>query len=284
MRKASIQNRKGVLIVTWLMVIAALNLLSVSAASRPLDQGFQSPPQKSAGVRCWWWWLNGNVTKEAITRDLEEMRAKGFSGAMIFDASSSNYRVSRKTKAGPLYGSAEWRTLYKHALKEAERLGLTLGLSIQSGWNLGGPNVTPDFAAKQITWSEIQIQGGLEYMQKLPRGYARKGYYKDITVLAFKNKNKSLSDPPFGITASSSQKEFPVSNVFDRNNRTFWVSQGTKPGQGPSAQKPESITLTFEKEIELSEFYIQGRKGYGPKNLQVVCVEAGKKSSVIVGF
>lgn len=30
--------------------------------------------------------LNGNVTKEAITRDLEEMKAKGFSGALIFDA------------------------------------------------------------------------------------------------------------------------------------------------------------------------------------------------------
>ena len=24
-----------------------------------------------ARLRCYWWWLNGNVTKEAITRDLD---------------------------------------------------------------------------------------------------------------------------------------------------------------------------------------------------------------------
>ncbi|HYH56150.1 MAG TPA: hypothetical protein VD772_06025, partial [Anseongella sp.] len=33
------------------------------------DTTFADPPAGS-GIRCWWWWLNGNVTKVSITRDL----------------------------------------------------------------------------------------------------------------------------------------------------------------------------------------------------------------------
>ena len=40
-----------------------------------LARGFLVPPVQ-ARLSCFWWWLNGNVTKEAISRDLEEMKAK----------------------------------------------------------------------------------------------------------------------------------------------------------------------------------------------------------------
>ena len=149
-----------------------------------LRQGFLQPP-RHAGVRCWWWWLNSNVTKEAITRDLEQMKAKDFSGAMIFDAGGANQRGNAQVPDGPRFASPRWRQLYKHALNEGKRLGLELGLSIQSGWNLGGPNVTPDFAAKQLTWSEIRIEGPAQYEQKLPLPKNRSDYYKDIRVLAY---------------------------------------------------------------------------------------------------
>ncbi|MDR2027398.1 MAG: hypothetical protein LBQ01_07560, partial [Prevotellaceae bacterium] len=35
-----------------------------------LVDNFKSP-DAVYGVDCWWWWLNGNVTKAAITKDLE---------------------------------------------------------------------------------------------------------------------------------------------------------------------------------------------------------------------
>jgi hypothetical protein len=75
-----------------------------------LDAGFRNPPH-SAGIRAFWWWLNGNVTKEAITRDLEQMKDKGFSGAMIFDADGSSQRGNRRVPAGPVFGSPEWTEL-----------------------------------------------------------------------------------------------------------------------------------------------------------------------------
>jgi hypothetical protein len=50
-------------------------------------------------MQCYWWWLNGNTTRESITSDLEEMKQKGYGGAMIVDANGAsqlgNQRYSR---------------------------------------------------------------------------------------------------------------------------------------------------------------------------------------------
>lgn len=259
-------------------IFAALLVCVVLSASLPgagLEDGFREPPREF-GVRCWWWWLNSNVTEEAITRDLTEMKAKGFSGAMIFDAGGAEQRGNAQVPAGPLYGSEAWRVLYRHALKEAERLGLTLGLSIQSGWNLGGPNVTPDFAAKQLTWAEIQINGPTPFHRNLPVGPARNGYYRDIAVLAYRNKNRNSATTRFEIKAGSTQTGFPIANVLDASDATFWVSSGDQPGQGPTPERPESITITFAAETQLARVSIQGRKGYGPAGVRIICKETNQ--------
>jgi len=41
---------------------------------------FLTPPD-SARPCAYWVWLNGNVTKGGITRDMEEMKPQGISGA-----------------------------------------------------------------------------------------------------------------------------------------------------------------------------------------------------------
>ena len=114
-----------------------------------IKEDFKTPPAES-GVNCWWWWLNGNVNKAAITKDLEAMKSRNFQGAMIFDAGGHNQRGNKDIPKGPLFGSDEWNELFVFALDEAKRLGLEMGFNIQSGWNLGGPRVTPEFTAKQI--------------------------------------------------------------------------------------------------------------------------------------
>lgn len=172
------------LIATLILIFFALPALPVFSDNPSLEEGFANPPQ-SAGIRCFWWWLNGNVTKEAITRDLEEMKAKGFSGALIFDGGMELQWGDRQVPAGPTFATPQWRELFKHAVRQADRLGLELSLIIQSGWNLGGPAVTHETAAKKLTWSETKIEGPASFNQKLPEPKKRKGFYKDIAVLAF---------------------------------------------------------------------------------------------------
>jgi hypothetical protein len=156
-----------------------------------LKNNFKSPDSQS-GVNCWWWWLNGNVNKAAITKDLEAMKSRNFQGAMIFDAGGHNQRGNKDIPQGPLFGSGEWNELFVFALDEAKRLGLEIGFNIQSGWNLGGPRVTPEFAAKQLTFSQLKISGGIAVAQKLQVPEMRNNFYKDIAVLAFPVKEENL--------------------------------------------------------------------------------------------
>jgi len=179
-------------------------------ADSTVENLFRQPPQKY-GIRCWWWWLNGNVTKEVITRDLTEMKAKGFSGACIFDAGGQNQQGNGNVPEGPMFGSAQWKALYVHAVKEADRLGLILSLNIQSGWNLGGPDITPEEATKHITWSEINIAGPAKE-QVLPSPASHDNFYKDIVVIAFPKKN--------GLPTRIPIKDLALKAAFREGNRS----------------------------------------------------------------
>ncbi|MEP6748216.1 MAG: glycosyl hydrolase [Bacteroidota bacterium] len=156
-----------------------------------IQKGFVRPPGDTR-LRCYWWWLNSMATKESITRDLEQMKANGYGGASIVDAGSSNYSVAKKTQAGPVFMSPAWMELYKHAIKEAQRLGIELSVNAQSGWNPGGPTITPELALKKIVYTETKIEGGKKIAVQLPQPET-KLLYRDIIVQAFKADTGALT-------------------------------------------------------------------------------------------
>ena len=159
-----------------------------------LDAGWNDPPRE-ARLRAYWWWLNGNVTRASITRDLEEMKAKGFGGAVLIDAGGADQDGNSPVPHGPTFMSPAWRELYKHTLREASRLGLEMSLNIQSGWNLGGPMVSREDAAEKYVWSELQCVGGTNVTLRLPVPETREGFYRDTAVVAYRIK-MGLSHKP----------------------------------------------------------------------------------------
>jgi len=176
----------------FFVAMLALNFAALAVPS--LESGWENPPL-NARLRAYWWWLNGNVTKASITRDLEEMKAKGFGGAVLFDANGATQDGNAAVPHGPTFFTPEWRELYKHTLREADRLGLEISLNIQSGWNLGGPVVTAEDAAKKYVWSEVKISGRSNLQLQLPPPQARENFYRDTAVVAFRLKN-SAGHPP----------------------------------------------------------------------------------------
>ena len=164
--------------------ILSLMVVLASRGADELAEGFANPP-RSARLRAYWWWLNGNVTTNAITRDLEAMQAKGFGGALICDADGASQDGNDRVPPGPAFFSPEWRALYRHCLRQADRLGLEMSLNIQSGWNLGGPMVTPNDAPKKLVWSESRVAGATNISARLERPRAKEGYYRDLFVLAY---------------------------------------------------------------------------------------------------
>jgi hypothetical protein len=152
----------------------------LSASAADWEAAFTTPP-RSAQPWAYWWWLDGNVSAEGITRDLEEMRRQGISGVLIFDAGEG-----KGSPVGPVFMSPAWRDLYRHALREAARLEIEVGVNLCSGWDAGGTWVTPEHAAKRLVYSEVTVDaaGAPEPLQ-LPQPDTVDGYYRDIAVVAF---------------------------------------------------------------------------------------------------
>ncbi len=233
------------------------------APSGVTTSDFVHPP-RSARLRAYWWWLNGNVTKAAITRDLEEMAAKGFGGALICDAGGAEQDGNARVPHGPDFFSAQWRELYKHTLREADRLGLEMSLNIQSGWNLGGPMVKAEDAPKKLVWSEVRVKGPIQETLKLPEPKHPPQFYQDVAVVAYPMK-ATEAPAKVRVSASSAQSDHSADLVTDGNVDTFWVSQGAQQGQGPTAQRPEWLQFRFDEAVTAAVVNLRGRQGYGPQ-------------------
>lgn len=148
-----------------------------------LAEKFKEPSGESR-MSCYWWWINSSATKESITNDLEQMKAKGYGSASLIDAGGFD-GVTQKPPRGPVFMSPEWMELYKHAVREADRLGITLSVNVQSGWNPGGPSITPEHALKKLTYSETDVVGGKRIQVDLPQPPTWY-LFKDICVQAVK--------------------------------------------------------------------------------------------------
>ncbi len=249
-----------------LMILGVVTLNCCAVEADDLAVGFRTPPH-SAGIRSFWWWLNSNVTKEAITHDLEEMKAKGFNGAMIFDADGSNQRGNDRVPAGPLFAGPEWTDLFVHACQEAKRLDLELSLNIQSGWNLGGPGVTEPEATQRLVWTTTEVKGPGAVTQTLESAGSPGHFYRDVAVIAVPLE-QAKRDAQFAVQgktecvvqASSSQRAFPCALAMDGDRNTFWVSE-----ESPARNQPQWLTLSLSRPVSVSELSLQGRRGYGPR-------------------
>ena len=131
-----------------------------------LSNGFINPPMASR-PGAFWCWLNGDVTKESITKDLMEMKAKGMGRAEIWDVEVRN-NTNGAFGIGPEFLGDESVEQIKHALAEGKRLGMRIGMVASSGWNAGGSWVTPDWAAKALYFSELKISGLQSFSGPLP--------------------------------------------------------------------------------------------------------------------
>jgi hypothetical protein len=165
-----------------LLAGAALAAAAAAQAAEPaggdLAAGFTHPPA-DARPDTVWLWMNGNVTADGITRDLEAMKAAGLGGVLTYDGGSD-------VPKGPVdYLSPQWRALMVHAMRESQRLGLTFGMENAPGWSSsGGPWITPELAMQQVVWTEAVVQGGRVDV-KLAQPFTKEGFYRDAVVLAF---------------------------------------------------------------------------------------------------
>ncbi len=137
---------------------------ATAAADPTLEQQFQDPPN-SARPRVWWHWMNGNITKDGIAKDMAWMKRVGIGGMQNFDA---NLQTPQAVEKRLVYMEPDWKDAFRFAATEADRLGLELAIAASPGWSeTGGPWVPPQDGMKKLVWSETLVTGGRRFTGKL---------------------------------------------------------------------------------------------------------------------
>ena len=141
--------------VRKLIITIALIITSISLTGQSLEQSFRTPPDS---VKPWvfWFWINGNISHEGITNDLEAMKEVGINGVLWMEVSGPWWAPQGKIEAG----SKEWHEAMQWAIAEADRLGMEFAMSVDFGYGSGGPHITPDISMQKLVWSHTEVQGG----------------------------------------------------------------------------------------------------------------------------
>jgi len=152
-------------------------LFSVTSAD-PLSTAFRQPSEETKPW-CYWYWLDGDISKAGITKDLENMAKVGIKRAMIGNVNVGNAPANPIKMLSP-----EWVDATHHALKEANRVGVELVMFNGPGWSqTGGPWIKPEQSMRRVTWREFESKGGAFEQNVRAKGVPGGGS-QDIAVLA----------------------------------------------------------------------------------------------------
>ena len=158
-------------------------LISVTFADN-LNETFKSPTEATKPW-CYWYWLDEDISKEGITKDLENMAEVGIARAMIGNVTKPAKTDNAKEDVARVEVlSPEWRELKMHALREAKRVGVELYFFNGPGWSQsGGPWIKPEQSMRRVIWKEFDSNGGA-FMQNVRADGVPGGGSQDIAVLA----------------------------------------------------------------------------------------------------
>ncbi|HEY4207345.1 MAG TPA: glycosyl hydrolase, partial [Puia sp.] len=161
-------------------MLQGISFLSLADMSR----NFASPPG-NVKSSCYWWWFNGLVDKEGITYDLEEFHAKGMGEVLLVNSAGGLGGVP--FPQGARLFSEEWKELYRHAMSEAKRLDIAVGINLCSGWCMGGPWIKPEDSGRWYLQSELEVEGPKLFSEQLPLPGNRTGYDKVFNPPGYKD-------------------------------------------------------------------------------------------------
>jgi hypothetical protein len=190
-------------------MLSALGALTVFvSAADDLAKNFISPPS-SARPWVYWFPLDGNISSNGITADLEAMKRVGIGGVLYMETDQGAPK-GPAAFAGPL-----WRDLFKHICSEAHRLGLQVNMNNDAGWcGSGGPWITPELSMQRIVWTETNVVGGQRFDGVLAQPKANKDFYRDIAVFAYPTTATNYVIPHIRGKSAETREEVPLRTTF----------------------------------------------------------------------
>ncbi|MHB8520342.1 MAG: glycosyl hydrolase [Limisphaerales bacterium] len=197
-----------------------------------LEQGFLHPP-KSARPWVYYFIMDGNLTREGITADFEALKRAGIGGVLFME-------VDVGLPRGPVkFMSQEWRQIFKHAVAEAERLGLQMTLNAGPGWTgSGGPWVKPEQSMQHIVASAVEVTGPTNFNATLARPSPRAPYFGNAGLPA--DLLKAKEDFYVDVAVLAVPKTTDSQRISDIDEKALYLRHpySSRPGTKPFLPAP----------------------------------------------
>ncbi len=158
-----------------------------------LEAAFRNPSDETKPIMIWQW-MDGLVSREGITADLEAYKAAGIGGVQQFLVGGPMQSMARDTTNA--IGTDNWRRLMQHAISECSRLRLTFGTHNCPGWSSSAyPTVTPEYSMQKLVWTKDNLppanlppapserRGSRIDLPERPEIDSQWDYYEDIAVV-----------------------------------------------------------------------------------------------------
>ncbi len=195
-----------------------------------LSKGFIQPP-RTAAPWVYWVWLGVDTTPEAMTFDLEQMKAKNIAGFILYGnqagslpreipaqilvkksgrfeyeyVKNSDYDNFHTTPIPfpPLDAwTPRWREHMRYVSREALRLDLQFCLTIGLA-GTSGP-IPEEYGNQELIWTETLVRGNQEFDGALPADGPQdraSGYRRDVAVLAVPDASDYSASQVINLTA-----------------------------------------------------------------------------------
>ncbi|MGN0190539.1 MAG: glycosyl hydrolase, partial [Candidatus Cryptobacteroides sp.] len=201
-----------------------------------LEEGFRNPPSESR-PQVWWHWMNGNISKDGIRKDILWMHDSGISGFHHFDAALDSEQIVAQRL---IYMDDGWKDAFRYAITLADSLGMPVTIASSPGWSTtGGPWVKAGDAMKKVVWRKVRVEGGRYVSIDLPEGYNVAGsflnrangakgtlWYEDIAVLAVRldDEDRTLEERGARVSSDAAVKlEDMVDDDLTTGARASWI-------------------------------------------------------------
>ena len=263
-------------IITLPLLLITLTFLNLNCNSnlkedisleylQTLKSNFKNPPNE-AKPRVWWHWMNGNITKEGIQKDLEWMHETGIGGFQNFDA---NLFTPQVVEEKLVFMTDQWKEAFQFTTEKAQELGLEMAIAGSPGWSVtGGPWVPKEDGMKKYVWTETTITGGGNFTGRLEQPAAVVGkfqnviieeggisggfvgekpnYYEDAFVIAYPLSEGEKSLPDFQPKVTSSGGNFSLKGLTDGDLHHSYPLPAQAVGEDMWIQYEFSTPQTFK--------------------------------------
>ena len=164
------------------LMMSLLLLAGIGSKGQTMEEAFKNPPAEAKPLMIWQW-MDGLVSKEGITADLEAYKEAGIGGVQNFQVGGPMQGLAKDTTNA--IGSERWQRLMRFAIDECRRLGLSFGTHNCPGWSSSAyPAVKQEYAMQKLVWSTTVASGKSRTRLIMPETEPQYSYYRDVAVIA----------------------------------------------------------------------------------------------------